>query len=147
MSPWPLTCCLPCSLLNGQHLLVPGAASSPWACPSGWCRRPASRSTRSSDGRRRTGTRAGILDEICKSKVIGITKGSFKPANNRTYRAVVVVKWSACSPLTPTIRVRIMLKPTVLVFEKDENKHKKRPGLAHFLWKNPEFIHYKLIFV
>ena len=36
--------------------------------------------------------------------------------------AVVVVKWSACSPSFPTIRVRIPLKPTVFstkyVFEK-----------------------------
>ena len=27
--------------------------------------------------------------------------------------AVVVVKWSACSPSLPTIRVRIPLKPTI----------------------------------
>ena len=40
-------------------------------------------------------------------------------------RAVLVVKWSACSPYTPTIRVRIPLKPAVFhvkfVFEKNEN--------------------------
>ena len=29
--------------------------------------------------------------------------------------AVVVVKWSACSPSTPTIRVRIPLTPTVFL--------------------------------
>ena len=42
------------------------------------------------------------------------------------YRAVVVVKWSMCSPSAPTIRVQIPLKPTVffcnIVFEKNENK-------------------------
>ena len=39
---------------------------------------------------------------------------------------VVVVKWSACSPCTSTIRVRISLTPTFFsvqfVFEKNENK-------------------------
>ena len=48
--------------------------------------------------------------------------------------AVVLVKWSACLPYTPTIRVRIPLKPSVfslkVVFEKTENKQKNRPGLA-----------------
>ena len=47
---------------------------------------------------------------------------------NSKVGAVVVVKWSACSPSTPTIRVRISLKPTVFpvkfVFEKKENKQK-----------------------
>ena len=42
---------------------------------------------------------------------------------------VVGVKWSACLPSTPTIRVRIPLKPTVFsvkfVFEKNENKQKE----------------------
>ena len=45
------------------------------------------------------------------------------------------VKWSACSPSTSTIRVRILLKPTVFavkfVFEKNEI-NEKRLGLAHF---------------
>ena len=48
----------------------------------------------------------------------------------------VVVKWSACSPSTPTIRVRIQLTPTVFsvkfVFEKNKNKQKE----AHFLKRN-----------
>ena len=43
--------------------------------------------------------------------------------------AVVVVKWSACSPYTLTIRVRIPLKHTVFplkfVLEKYENKQKE----------------------
>ena len=42
---------------------------------------------------------------------------------------MVVVKWSACSPSTPTILVRIPLKPTVFsvpfVLEKNENKEKE----------------------
>ena len=42
--------------------------------------------------------------------------------------AVAVVKWSACSTSTPTIRVRILLTSKVLsvkfVFEKNENKQK-----------------------
>ena len=42
---------------------------------------------------------------------------------------VVVVKWSLCSPYTPTIRVRIQLKVTVFplkfVFEKNENEQKE----------------------
>ena len=44
-------------------------------------------------------------------------------------RAVVVVKWSACSPSTPTIRVRIPQKPSVFsvkcVLEKNKNKQKE----------------------
>ena len=43
--------------------------------------------------------------------------------------AVVVVKWSTFSPSTPSIRVRIPLKSTVLfctsVFQKSENKQKE----------------------
>ena len=41
---------------------------------------------------------------------------------------VVVVKWSACSPYTPTIRVWILLKSTFLckiVVEKNESKQKR----------------------
>ena len=49
----------------------------------------------------------------------------FSIKNN--YRgAVVVVKWSACSPSTPTIQVQVPLKAAVFsvkfVFEKNENK-------------------------
>ena len=43
--------------------------------------------------------------------------------------AVLVVKWSACLRSTPTIQVRIPLKPTVFsvkfLFEKKENKQKE----------------------
>ena len=52
--------------------------------------------------------------------------------------AVVVVKWSACLPSTPTIRVRIPLKPTVfsvILCLKRTKINKKRPGLAHFFKK------------
>ena len=42
---------------------------------------------------------------------------------------VVVVKWSACSPYTTTIRVQFPLMSTVFsvkfVFEKNENKEKE----------------------
>ena len=42
---------------------------------------------------------------------------------------VVVVKWSACLPSTPTIQVGVPLNPSVFtvnfVFEKNENKHKE----------------------
>ena len=42
---------------------------------------------------------------------------------------VVVVKWSACSPSTPTIRARILLSSTVFsvkfVFEINENNQKE----------------------
>ena len=46
-----------------------------------------------------------------------------------------VVKWSACLPSTPTIRVRIQLKSTVFcnnVFEKNENKQKRGRGWPTF---------------
>ena len=51
-------------------------------------------------------------------------------------RSVVVVKWSACSPSTSTIRVQILLTPTVFsvkfVFEKKENKEKRGRGWPIF---------------
>ena len=50
-------------------------------------------------------------------------------SRNRPKCAVVVVKWFECSPSTPTMRVRILLKPTFFlqrfVFEKNENKQKE----------------------
>ena len=52
--------------------------------------------------------------------------------------AVVVVKWSAFLPSTPTIRVRIPLKSTVfsvILCLKRTKINKKRPGLAHFFKK------------
>ena len=51
---------------------------------------------------------------------------------------MVVVKWLACSPSTPTIPVWITLNFFCkIVFEKNENI--KRSGLAHLL-KNIDFI-------
>ena len=47
-----------------------------------------------------------------------------------TKRVVVVVKWSACLPSTPIIRVRILLK---FVFEKNESN--KEAGVGHFFKK------------
>ena len=44
------------------------------------------------------------------------------------------VRWSACSPSTPTIRVRIQLKSTFfckIVVEKNKNKQKD-PGVGPF---------------
>ena len=52
--------------------------------------------------------------------------------------AVVVVKWSVCSPSLLTIRVRILLTPTVFsvkfVVEKNENKQKR--GRGWLIFKN-----------
>ena len=62
-------------------------------------------------------------------------------------RAVVVVKWSAYSPFTPMILVRIVLKLTVFsvkfVFEKNENKLKEA-GVGPF-WKMVILRHPKMI--
>ena len=48
----------------------------------------------------------------------------------------MVVNWSACSPSTPTIRIRIQLTPIVFlvkfVFEQNENKQKEA-GVGPFL--------------
>ena len=50
----------------------------------------------------------------------------------------MVVKWSACLPSTPMIRVRILLKPAVFsvkfVFEKKKNKQNEA-GVGPFLNK------------
>ena len=46
-------------------------------------------------------------------------------------RAVVVDKWSACLPSTPTTRVRIQLKPTVFYAQLKPKINKMRAGLAH----------------
>ena len=56
-------------------------------------------------------------------------------ANTYFYWAVVVVKWSACSPSTPTIRVRICWGLQFfckIVIEKNENKQKEA-GVGPFL--------------
>ena len=48
--------------------------------------------------------------------------------------AVVVVKWSACSPSTLTIQVWILLSSTVFLWKlylKRTKINKKRPGLGH----------------
>ena len=64
-----------------------------------------------------------------------IMKIKCQPKNYQTW-AVVVVKWSACSPSTQTIRVRILLTPSVFsvkfVFRKNENKQKRCRGRPIF---------------
>ena len=58
-----------------------------------------------------------------------------------SYRAVVVVKWSACLPYTPTIQVRITQTCTVFSVNlcvKRTKINTKKPGQAHF------FINIKL---
>ena len=58
----------------------------------------------------------------------------FLPYQTILHRAEVVVKWSACSPSSPTIQDWIPLTPTVFsvnfVFEKNENKQKEA-GVGH----------------
>ena len=55
---------------------------------------------------------------------------------DRRWAEVVTVKWSVRSPSTPMIQVQILLTPTDFsvnfVFEKNENKQKRPPGLALF---------------
>ena len=54
------------------------------------------------------------------------------------FSAVVVVKWSSCSPSTPTVQVRIPPKSTVAkLFENNENKQKRAghgPFKNHFIY-------------
>ena len=53
--------------------------------------------------------------------------------------AVAVVKWSACSPSTPTIRVRIPLTPTVFLYKlclKRTKINKKEAGVGPFFLKD-----------
>ena len=50
----------------------------------------------------------------------------------------VVVKWSACSPSTPTIRVQIPLKPTifsVILYLKRTKINKKESGVGPLIKK------------
>ena len=64
--------------------------------------------------------------------------GTMLPNVRTLSRAVVVVKWSACFPSTPTIRVRFPLTLIVFsVFEKNENKQKET-WVGPFLEKNDE---------
>ena len=57
----------------------------------------------------------------------------------------MLVKWSEFSPYTPTIRVRIPLKPTVLsikfVLETNENKQKEA-GVATDQWIREKMLSY-----
>ena len=59
---------------------------------------------------------------------------------DRRWAEVVTVKWSVRSPSTPMIQVQILLTPTDFsvnfVFEKNENKQKRPPGLALFYKNN-----------
>ena len=59
--------------------------------------------------------------------------------SNTVSWAVVVVKWSARSPSTPTIRVRIPLTPTVFLYKlclKKMKINKKKAGVGPFLKKH-----------
>ena len=49
----------------------------------------------------------------------------FLQDSDNVLKAVVVVKWLACSPSTPTIHVQIPLTSKVRLFEKIENKTKR----------------------
>ena len=49
------------------------------------------------------------------------------PSLNKAKSGFVLVKWSTCSPSTPTIRVQISLKSTVFV-----RKNEKEAGVSHF---------------
>ena len=50
----------------------------------------------------------------------------------------MVIKWSACTPSTPTIRVRILLSSTVFsvkfVFEKERKSTNENTGMAKHLF-------------
>ena len=50
---------------------------------------------------------------LCLSKKTPHLTSRISSNDKMTGRAVVVVKWSACSPSTPAIRVQIPLKSTV----------------------------------
>ena len=63
--------------------------------------------------------------------------------------AMVVYKWSACLPITPTIRVRIPPKANFfsvkVVFEKNENKQKEDvfgPFFKKLLWQFLKILGY-----
>ena len=63
---------------------------------------------------------------------VAVVRQLFKKSNFWWKSAVVVVKWSASSPSTQTIWVRILLKPTIysvkLVFEKKQKYIKRWQG-------------------
>ena len=69
---------------------------------------------------------------------IALVKSVFIPSHkNELARAVVVVKWSACLTSTPTIRVRIPMKPKVFSVNLCLKRMKIRRGWdAFFLKKN-----------
>ena len=57
--------------------------------------------------------------------------------------AVVVVKWSACSPSTLTIRVRIPLKSTINCLKRTKI-NKKRSRMVHFYNNADDWIQTEL---
>ena len=56
-----------------------------------------------------------LRDQSCKHimSVIFVNVGVGQAGKKCSQRAVVVVKWSACSPSTLAIRIRIPLKSTI----------------------------------
>ena len=75
------------------------------------------------------GAKTFSLWAMCIPAVLWLMLYAKYRSKNVLYLGCVVVKWSACLPSTPTIRVRIPLKPSVFsvkfMFEKNEIKHKE----------------------
>ena len=70
---------------------------------------------------------------VCQDNLTG---SNYKDSSLRILYFRSVVKWSACSPSTPTIQVPIPLKPTVfseILCLKKRKQIKKRPGWPTFL--------------
>ena len=77
-----------------------------------------------------------MIQSVCEGGCEGVCESVCERESKRIiyFRAVVMVKWSVCSPSTPTIQVQIPLKATLLSvkFVFVNNKiNKKRSGLAH----------------
>ena len=68
----------------------------------------------------------------CEIKDFKIIRAINNESTMLIFGAMVVVKWSMCSPSIPMIRVQIPLMPTVftviILFEKNENKQKRGLG-------------------
>ena len=54
---------------------------------------------------------------------------------NEGMRAVVMVKWSACSPTNPSLNPAEVYNFSVKLYLKSTKINKKGSGLAHFLEK------------
>ena len=90
------------------------------------------------ENQRRHATPTELNSETLKSKFRTNPLQDDDHGSAKRNRAVVVVKWSAWSPSSTTIRVRIQLKSSVLFFKLFEKNEKRRTKISRRFQSNSD---------